>query len=38
MYKAGNGAQTSNNNAETASNPQDEVTDVDFEEVIEDKK
>ena len=38
MYKAGNGAKGSNNNAETASNPQDEVTDVDFEEVIEDKK
>jgi len=38
MYKAGNGAKGSNNNAETASNPQDEVTDVDFEEVVEDKK
>jgi molecular chaperone DnaK len=37
MYKAGNGAKGSNNNAETASNPQDEVTDVDFEEV-NDKK
>ena len=38
MYKAGNGgAQGGASDATTSNNPQDEVTDVDFEEVVEDK-
>jgi molecular chaperone DnaK len=38
MYKAGNGgAQGGASDAKTSNNPQDEVTDVDFEEVVEDK-
>ena len=38
MYKAGNGgAQGGASDANTSNNPQDEVTDVDFEEVVEDK-
>ena len=39
MYKAGNGAKGASNDAGAASNnPQDEVTDVDFEEVIDEKE
>ena len=39
MYKAGNGgAQGGATDAGAANNPQDEVTDVDFEEVVEDKE
>ncbi len=39
MYKAGNGgAQGGTSDAGTTNNPQDEVTDVDFEEVVEDKE
>jgi len=39
MYKAGNdGAQGAANDAGSTNNPQDEVTDVDFEEVVEDKE
>ena len=38
MYKAGNGgAQGGASDAGAANNPQDEVTDVDFEEVVDDK-
>ena len=39
MYKAGNGAKGASNDTGAASNnPQDEVTDVDFEEVIDEKE
>ena len=39
MYKAGNGgAQGGSTDAGATNNPQDEVTDVDFEEVVEDKE
>jgi molecular chaperone DnaK len=39
MYKAGNGgAQGGASDAGASNNPQDEVTDVDFEEVVEDKE
>ncbi len=39
MYKAGNGgAQGGATDAGASNNPQDEVTDVDFEEVVEDKE
>ena len=39
MYKAGNGgAQGGASDAGATNNPQDEVTDVDFEEVVEDKE
>jgi molecular chaperone DnaK len=38
MYKAGNGgAQGGASDANASNNPQDEVTDVDFEEVVDDK-
>ena len=38
MYKAGNGgAQGGASDAGASNNPQDEVTDVDFEEVVDDK-
>ena len=37
MYNDSN-AQGGASNEQTSSNPQDEVTDVDFEEVVDDKK